>query len=220
MHLSILYLYAFVVGSFPSAYIIARMVKGIDLRQCGSGSLGTSNLVTHLGKAWIVPICVLDVGVKGASPVLLGIFFFHLNSSSLPLIVTPLIALIGHNWSFALKLRGGRGISVIVGSLIILDPLLTVVGLLIFVLAWFVSRRNVPISVLLGLLLLPMLALGLDRGIPVIVFLIAGVSLTVSKRLLGNGEGGLSNSHGEVIWRNRLFLDRDISDRNQWIHRK
>ena len=220
MHLSILYLYAFIVGSFPSAYLVARIVKGMDLRQCGSGSLGISNLVTHLGKAWIIPICVLDLGVKGTSPVLLGMFFFHLNSSSLLLIVAPLIALIGHNWSFALKFRGGRGISVIVGSLIILDPLLTVVGLLIFVAAWFVTRRNVPISVLLALLLMPMPALGLDSGIPVIVFLVAGLSLTVSKRLLGNGKGGLSNCHGHVIWRNRLFLDRDISDRNEWIHRK
>ncbi|MEC9308670.1 MAG: glycerol-3-phosphate acyltransferase [Chloroflexota bacterium] len=220
MHLSTLYLYAFVVGSFPSAYIMARIVKGMDLRQCGSGSLGISNVVTHLGKAWIIPICVLDVGLKGASPVLMGMFVFHLNSSNFLLIVAPLIALIGHNWCFVLKLRGGRGISVIVGSLIIIDPLLTLVGSLMFVVAWFVTRKNVPISVLLALLFLPMASLGLDRGISVTAFLITGLFLTVSKRLLGNGESKLSNAPGHAIWRNRLFLDRDIADRNEWIYRK
>ena len=175
MHLSILYLYAFIVGSFPSAYIMARIVKGVDLRQCGSGSLGISNLVTYLGKAWIIPISVLDVGLKGTSPVLMGMFFFHLNSSNFLLIVAPLIAIIGHNWCFILKLRGGRGISVIIGSLIIIDPLLTLVGLLIFVTAWLVSRKNVPLAVLLALLFLPMAGLGLDSEIAVITFSIMGL---------------------------------------------
>ena len=220
MHLSILYLYAFIVGSFPSAYITARLVKDLDLRQCGSGSLGISNLVTNLGKAWIIPISVLDVGLKGTSPVLMGMFAFDLYSSNILLIVAPLIALIGHNWCFILKLRGGRGISVIVGSLIIIDPILTLVGLLIFVVAWFVSRKNVPLAVLVALLFLPMAGLGLDSEIPVITFSIMGLFLTASKRLMGNGAIGLSNAPCHVILRNRLFLDRDIYERNEWVYRK
>jgi glycerol-3-phosphate acyltransferase PlsY len=214
-----LYLYAFVVGSFPSAYLIARFVKGIDLRRCGSGTLGMSNLVTHIGRIWIVPICVFDMGVKGASSALLGMVYFNFNGDNVLMISVPLIALIGHNWSCVLKFRGGRGILVIAGALVILDPLLIAVGLVIVATTWFISKKNSPVAVLLGLLILPVVALVLDRGIAVVAFVITGLLVSVIKRLMGNGDLGSRDRSYYIIWRNRLLLDRDILDGSEWIHR-
>jgi len=159
------------------------------------------------------------MGVKGASSALLGMVYFNFNGDNVLMISVPLIALIGHNWSCVLKFRGGRGILVIAGALVILDPLLIAVGLVIVATTWFISKKNSPVAVLLGLLILPVVALVLDRGIAVVAFVITGLLVSVIKRLMGNGDLGSRDRSYYIIWRNRLLLDRDILDGSEWIHR-
>lgn len=63
-------LVAYVVGSFPSAYLAGRMLKGIDLRTVGSGNLGATNVFRELGPAAAVVVLLVDL-LKGALPTLL-----------------------------------------------------------------------------------------------------------------------------------------------------
>ena len=88
---------AYLVGSVPSAYLIGRLIAGIDIREYGSGNVGASNVSVHVGKKWVAPIAFFDVFVKGLLPVYLG------GSALLDLgptaqAMAALAAMCGHNW--------------------------------------------------------------------------------------------------------------------------
>ncbi len=72
MDIAALYLISYLVGAVPTAYIIGRLVKGLDLRTHGSGNVGGANLLWHVGKRWVVPLGLFEVLVKGASPIWAG----------------------------------------------------------------------------------------------------------------------------------------------------
>ena len=123
-----LYVYSYLAGSIPTPYLIARVVKGIDLRQYGSGNVGGSNVIQQLGKGWVLPLAVLEFLLKGLSPVILGFILLDqmpgLHRASPLFLIAPLLALTGNNWSVFLRFQGGRGLMVICGMLIALVPLM------------------------------------------------------------------------------------------------
>ena len=53
MDLVLLYISAYLLGSIPTAYLIGRIVKGVDIRGYGSGNVGSANLYEHVGKKWV-----------------------------------------------------------------------------------------------------------------------------------------------------------------------
>lgn len=69
MHPAFGLLIAYVAGSFPSAYLAGRLIKGIDLRSVGSGNLGATNVYRNLGTSAALTVLFLDLA-KGALPVL------------------------------------------------------------------------------------------------------------------------------------------------------
>jgi glycerol-3-phosphate acyltransferase PlsY len=69
MHPAFGLLIAYVAGSFPSAYLAGRLIKGIDLRTVGSGNLGATNVYRNLGTTAALTVLILDLA-KGALPVL------------------------------------------------------------------------------------------------------------------------------------------------------
>ena len=62
----LLLLVAYLLGSVPSAYLIAKWTRGIDIRQYGSGNVGASNISTVVSKRWAIPVTIFDIG-KGAA---------------------------------------------------------------------------------------------------------------------------------------------------------
>ena len=58
---------SYVLGATPSSYWVSRLVRGIDLRQHGSGNLGATNVFRIVGPGWAVPVMVVDVA-KGFVP--------------------------------------------------------------------------------------------------------------------------------------------------------
>ena len=61
MDVLILYTYAYLAGAIPTAYLIGRFVKGIDIRDYGSGNVGGTNLFVHVGKWWTIPLGVVEL---------------------------------------------------------------------------------------------------------------------------------------------------------------
>ena len=250
MYLEILALYAwsYLAGSIPTPYLIAKLARGIDLREYGSGNVGGSNLVRQLGKKWIPPLVLVELAVKGFSPFVIGLLLFgspvELPTLSLCLFLGgPLLALVGNNWSVFLRFQGGRGLMVVCGMVAALAPLLFLAAISVYLAGWRVSRSS-AVWALLAVALLPVLAL-LPGGVLVVgwsglVDLLAGGSL---KPLPGGYAAviscfgacilvivlvkrGLSNSPAfpeglprrKVIF-NRLVRDRDVDDRSEWISR-
>ena len=82
MEIAGLYIWAYLVGSIPTSYLAGKLARGIDIREYGSGNLGISNVAHQLGRRWLVPVGIIDVLVKGASPVLIGHYLIGLNHNS------------------------------------------------------------------------------------------------------------------------------------------
>lgn len=218
MEIAGLYLYAYLVGAVPTAYLIGRLAKGVDIRNYGSGNVGGSNVWNHVGKGWVVPLGLFEVLVKGASPIWIGEHLLGLERSSALLVVAPLLAVAGHNWSVYLKLQGGRGIAVAGGTLLGLAPLLLGALILVALAGWAVTRSS-GFWVLISLALLPVWAV-LFGDPPVISWYCGGlVALVVAKRLLSNWTPLPADLPRKKVLLNRLFRDRDVDDQAEWVRR-
>lgn len=108
----ILLLLAYLLGALPIGLWVGKTVRGIDVREFGSGNIGASNVWRTLGPAWGIFVFLLDVA-KGLTPVLLARHFFPL-SSWLP-VGAGIAAILGHNFSPFLRFKGGKGVATTLG---------------------------------------------------------------------------------------------------------
>ena len=121
---------AYLLGSFPTAYFVAKKVQGLDIREVGSGNVGSTNAVRTLGLPLGVLVFVSDV-LKGVIPVLLGKWL----GGATVAVVLGLAALVGHVFPVWLQFKGGKGVATGLGVALALFPLLGVMGFL----TWAVS---------------------------------------------------------------------------------
>lgn len=242
-----LYCYSYMAGAIPTPYLIAKLVKGIDLRQYGSGNVGGSNVVRQMGKKWFVPLAVIEFLLKGLSPAFLGMALLSQESDTQRaqslLLIAPLLALVGNNWSAFLRFKGGRGLMVVCGMLIALVPLLFATAITVYLIGWRLTHSS-AIWALVALALLPVLALMpggvfltdwpnlvemLQQGSlsefrvydPVAIGWFCGaiVGLVLLKRILSNSMIFPEEMSRKKVLFNRFLLDRDVSDRAEWVER-
>ena len=121
---------AYLIGSFPTSYLISR-IRGIDLREHGSRNLGTTNTFRVLGAWSAIPVLVVDV-LKGLGPALWFVTWDGAGDTRLA-VVYGLAAIIGHVWSVFLGFRGGKGIATGAGVLLALAPVTTIIAVLIWI---------------------------------------------------------------------------------------
>ncbi len=127
------WLLGYLLGSIPSALWITRLVKGVDVRDGGSGHVTTTNTIRQAG--WIpgVAVFILDFG-KGFLAVWLAL---HAGLSAWSIGVTGALAVAGHCWPLFAQFRGGMGLATMAGGLTAVSPLgflLAFATLLFFVL--------------------------------------------------------------------------------------
>lgn len=148
------FLLAYLIGSFPNAYLFTRWFKRKDIRDLGSRNAGATNVATNAG--WFAGMLTLfgDVG-KGYLAALLG------ESTGAPLMpfLTPAFAIAGHNWPVWLRFRGGGGLATFVGGCLALDAWpLALIGLALWGALYLVIRDHdtsaVQVCVLLPCLVL------------------------------------------------------------------
>ncbi len=210
---------AYLLGSVPAAYLAAKWSRGIDIRQYGSGSVGASNVVAVASKGWSIPVIVFDLG-KGMAMVwvaqLLGLGIAQQ-------VVVGLAAIIGHNWPVFLRFSGGRGALTTLGVVFILVPWLTPVVLIIaFGLA---PIRQLALGVFLAILSLPIASWFFSQPLDIkepltltLGFLAIFLILVIRRLAAPRAAIAASVSHRQLLV-NRLLFDRDIRDREAWIHR-
>lgn len=213
-----LYVYSYLVGAVPTAYVLGRLARGIDIRQYGSGNVGGSNLAQHAGRYWVAALLIFDILVKGATPMLAGIYVAGLERGSFLLIVAPALAIVGHNWSPFMKLQGGRGISVVAGTLLSVNPVALVVCLTV---VWVGKKltKSSALWVLGCLAALPVWAFIFDQYTATAVLFLALLALTILKRVMGNTVSRPEGQPWRSVLVNRLLHDRDVAHRDDWVHR-
>lgn len=165
-------LLAYLLGSLPSSYVAGRL-RGVDLREHGSGNLGATNVYRVLGAGAAVPVVVFDIA-KGFVPT--SLFPGWDGSADARLAIAyGLAAIAGHVWPVFLRFRGGKGVATGAGVLLALAPLTTALGLLIWI--GVVSlTRYVSVASIAAATLVPLLAAVLDAPGSTVAFcaLVAG----------------------------------------------
>lgn len=123
---------AYLVGSFPSAYLAGK-VRGVDLRTVGSGNLGATNVMRTLGWRWALAVYLADVG-KGYLPVALFPELIETQHSALWAIAYGGAALAGHARPIFLLFRGGgKGVATASGVFLALAPLAALLSTVVFI---------------------------------------------------------------------------------------
>lgn len=127
---------AYLIGSLPWGYLLLRWRHGVDIRQFGSGRIGTSNVLRTAGGRAAAAVLALDLG-KGVLAVMLARVVIGTNSGE---VAAGLLVLVGHNWPVFLRFRGGRGIATGVGGLWVMAPIAAALATLFFITVTLVSR--------------------------------------------------------------------------------
>jgi glycerol-3-phosphate acyltransferase PlsY len=176
----------YLLGSMPNGYLAGRWLKGIDLRQCGSGSTGATNVLRNVGKAPALAVFLLDVA-KGALAVLLAKSF---GLNDWVQVLAGLAALAGHIWPVWLGWKGGKAVATGLGMFL---GLAWPVGLSCFGLFMAVISisRIVSLSSVVAAI-----------GLPVLMVLAgangASISVSIVTSML-------------VLWRHRSNIERLIA---------
>ncbi len=150
------------IGCVSWSAFFVRRLRGIDLREHGSGNLGATNAGRILGRNWAVCIYLLDFGkgaVAAGVPACLGADL----SVPVPLAVAGgLLAILGHVFPAQLNFRGGKGVATASGVILVLEPLSALIAVGAFI-ATAVATRMVSAASIMAAISLP-IGLYIVRG--------------------------------------------------------
>ena len=149
----------YLVGSVPSAYILVRLVKGVDVREVGTKNVGALNTYHQIG-AWAGLLVLVADAAKGALAVGLPLW---VGAPDWALFITAPLVLAGHSWPVFLGFRGGKGAAAILGMSLALVPWLTLMTLLPAALV-ALRLRNVVLGSAFGFVLLNTLLVVTGQG--------------------------------------------------------
>jgi glycerol-3-phosphate acyltransferase PlsY len=148
---------SYLIGAIPSGYLAGRLLRGIDIREHGSGVTGATNVLRVLGRGPFVAVMVADAA-KGYVPVLVTWYLFHSHDLQ---VASGIACVLGHDYPVYIGFRGGRGVAVSFGVYAALALPLAVamfaVGLFIVLALRYMSVMSM-VTVPLGALVLLILA--------------------------------------------------------------
>ncbi len=141
---------AYLLGTFPSAYIFTKLFSGMDIRKLGSGNVGGMNTIRSVGKLPGLMTIAADIG-KGILAVYLA---RALGGGQAALLLAAFLAVMGHNYNPFLGFKGGKGLGTSLGALLALSPL-TVLVMLLFIAVLLFLLRDSNTAAGLGIAALP-----------------------------------------------------------------
>ena len=172
---------AYLVGSIPTGYFVAKFKDNTDLRSFGSGSTGATNVFRAAGKLAALVTLVIDA-LKGYVAVTILPTMMYTFRLDMPMqqycVIMGLCAVIGHNWPVFLKFKGGKGIATSAGVLLGVAPAPLLVGLCAWVLV-FVFSKIVSISSIIAAIAIPIAAYAMNTSVYVRILTIILAVLTV-----------------------------------------
>lgn len=186
-------LLGYVLGSLPFSVWITRLIKGVDVRDAGSGHATTTNTIRQAGFGWGALVLVLDIA-KGFIPTFLAIVY---SGENWVIALTAIFAVIGHCWPLFAGFRGGMGLATTGGALLAVNPLAFVVCLGTLILLVLVIRHSARASVFAGLAIAPVLWLFNIRDAALYVAMGSGAVIAV-----------------------RFFMDWNRKYRELWLDRE
>ena len=172
-------LVAYLIGGVPTAYLLGRWLRGVDIRTLGSRNVGAVNAFKQLG--WRIGLLVLAVDVgKGAVLTLLASAAGIGDWGVFGVVVA---ATVGNNWSPYLRLSGGKGLALVFGISLVMVPLLSIAALPFTAVGFFITR-SVIWAFVTGAVALNALVIVGDHATPVVVTCLALTAIVVVTHLV------------------------------------
>jgi acyl phosphate:glycerol-3-phosphate acyltransferase len=158
--LLIIFIISYLIGAIPWGFIIAKL-KGVDIREHGSGNIGATNVTRTIGKRWGV-LCFFIDFLKGLLPVIAvkilfpSIWFLTPMQICFAIILTVLGTVLGHMYPIYLKFKGGKGVSTGAGALVAITPYAVICGLTVWIIVYktskFVSLASITAAIIVAIL--------------------------------------------------------------------
>ncbi len=169
---------AYLVGSIPFGLLISQALGRVDIRQFGSGNIGTANVLRIVGKR-AAGLTLLGDLLKGLLPTGAALL---LGGSELLVAAVGMAAVIGHNWPIYLRFAGGKGVATTFGALLAMMPLPALLGLLVWVAVLLVFRYTSLAAMVASICIPPVIFFSAGPG-PYLTFsVIAGILIFVRHR--------------------------------------
>ncbi len=214
--LSLIVIISYLIGSFPTAYVVSKTFFGFDIRKKGSGNMGSTNVFRTLGWQWGVIVQIVDLA-KGLLPVLVIANLFEVNyhfgatyfeDITIIMIIAGVSAVVGHILPVYIGFRGGKGINTAAGMLFGIAPVDVSIALGIFILAVIFSGY-ISLGSILGAVTFPSSLLfrynffGVDiPAYNILIYFAAGLALVLIyahkkniKRLIEGRENRFKKLH-------------------------
>ncbi len=168
-----LVIFGYLLGAIPIGYVVGRAF-GVDVRQVGSGNIGTANVLRAAGK-WAAILTLLGDMLKGFFPVVLATV---LVESEWLHAAVALAAIAGHCWPVFLRFKGGKAVATGAGTSIGLAP---VVGLGLFAFWWAVVllSRYTSLGAIAVMLVSPLAFVLTGQPLPYVVYTVVGGALVL-----------------------------------------
>jgi len=180
---------AYLLGSLPMGVIATRLVKGVEIREVGSGRTGATNAYRAAGPWGAALTSVGDI-LKGIAAVWSArlLMMFAPDPSWTPWVETlaGIAAIVGHNWSIMLKFKGGAGTVTTIGVLSAMNAYIaigvTAAGVIALAISRTASIASITIAVLIGIALAAAAAFGITHWAYTIFGVVAGVLTLLALR--------------------------------------
>jgi glycerol-3-phosphate acyltransferase PlsY len=186
-------LLGYLSGSLTPSIWITRLVKGVDVRDGGSGHATTTNTIRQAGFGPGALVFILDV-TKGFLPTWLALRFAPQAWWIVPF--TAAMAVVGHCWPLFAGFRGGMGLATAGGGLLAVQPISFLIGLALLIILVLTIHHSARATVVTGILLAPAFWLAGLRGMILAIGLADG--LVIAFRFLIDW-----NRHYRELWLDR-----------------
>ncbi|WP_321314043.1 glycerol-3-phosphate 1-O-acyltransferase PlsY [Halarcobacter sp.] len=163
------YLFAYLAGSIPFGLLLANIFAGVNIKESGSKSIGATNVLRvvketnpSLAKKLSIATVILDA-FKGAIVLLIAM---TLDASASTLWAIAVLSVLGHCYSVFLGLEGGKGVATGLGVFLVLIPIPTLIGAIVWIVFGKILKIS-SLSSLLGLTGVVLAAIILNNGLNV-----------------------------------------------------
>ena len=162
-------LVSYILGSFPSGYILTKYFNKIDITKHGSGNIGATNVLRSGSKTLAIGTLFIDV-LKGAIPIIIFSFDSYL------VCIAALFSFLGHNFPVWLKFKGGKGIATYLGICFALSLNIGISFVIIWLITVFIFKTS-SVSSLISISLIPIISFFLlENTLMSFIFLLMSIN--------------------------------------------
>ena len=159
MLIAVSFIVCYLIGSIPTSFLVAKHLKGIDIREHGSGNVGATNTARVVGKLPGLLVLIIDILKGWVCVALVSKLFIRMGVTFAPETYALMLggmAIIGHIWTVFLGFKGGKGIATSTGVFLGISPGILLIALAIWI-AVFIWKRYVSLASIISAVSIPVM---------------------------------------------------------------